>query len=214
MEAIVPRDFDNPSPDAVLSLVSFGTWCSLILTGQSAQETYTYFRRYPKDGYDLKALIGALSLVNALHASFMIHVNSHADIKLGVLQQLWSFWVLEATACIIILVSHFFFARRVYKLGLRTLPFVPFVGIMLLAGLVFTCAFTIYVFLKGTEANKPTAINMISILGISLLLDVVITFRIVNYLRKSRTGLRRTDNILNKLTLFAVNTGNPFEPES
>ncbi|KAI1791261.1 hypothetical protein LXA43DRAFT_1094644 [Ganoderma leucocontextum] len=58
MEAIVPRDFDNPSPDAVLSLVSFGTWCSLILTGQSAQEAYTYFRRYPKDGYDLKALFG------------------------------------------------------------------------------------------------------------------------------------------------------------
>ncbi|KAM5543159.1 hypothetical protein V8D89_003033 [Ganoderma adspersum] len=165
MDTFIHRDFDNPSPDDVLSLVSFGTWCSLILTGQSGQEAYTYFRRYPKDGYDLKALIGALSLINALHASFMIHVKY--SIRLPRRSHAWgsaTTLVLEATACIIILISHFFFARRVYKLGLRTLPFVLFVVRMfppqelharlltikppVLALAVFTCFFTVYVYVR------------------------------------------------------------------
>lgn len=43
----------------------------------------------------------------------------------------------------------------------------------------------------NADPIRSDQINMICILGISLLLDLIITFRLVNYLRKSRTGFKR-----------------------
>ncbi|TBU40546.1 hypothetical protein BD309DRAFT_340483 [Dichomitus squalens] len=214
MDFVARADVDDSSSDTVLLIIFTGTWLSLLLTGQSAQEAYTYFCRYPKDGYDMKCLIAALCFFTALHGGFVIRVNYACMYHLrlsphvgSAISELWEFWLIGITACITLLVSHLFFARRVYKLEYRPLLFVIIVGAMLLGGLVFTILSTLYAATQGTSWNMRTEINLLVVLGISFMLDIFITIRLVVYLRSSRTGFKNTDNIINKLVSFSVNTG-------
>ncbi|TBU30215.1 hypothetical protein BD311DRAFT_231958 [Dichomitus squalens] len=215
MEPVARTDVNNSSSDTVLLIISTGTWLSLLLTGHSAQEAWTYFRRYPKDGYDMKCLIAVLCCLTALHEGFVIRVNYACMYQLrpsadagSAIWQLWEFWLTGTTACTTLLVSRFFFARRVYKLEHRPLVFVVIVGTMLLGGLALTILSAVHAATQGIRLNRlPAIVLLISLLGISFLLDVFITIRLVVYLRNSRTGFKNTDNIISKLILFSVNTG-------
>ncbi|TBU53772.1 hypothetical protein BD310DRAFT_937351 [Dichomitus squalens] len=60
MDPLHRRSIEEPSNHLVLSLIAIGAWCVLLLDGHGAQGAYIYFRRYPKDGYVMKMLIGAL----------------------------------------------------------------------------------------------------------------------------------------------------------
>ncbi|TBU30216.1 hypothetical protein BD311DRAFT_232293 [Dichomitus squalens] len=151
MDPLHRRSIEEPSTHLVLSLIAIGAWCVLLLDGHGAQGAYTYFRRYPKDGYVMKTLIGALCIVNGLHTFAVLYSNyatlvqnrSSADVGAELLQS-WECWMVADTACLTLLVSHLFFARRVYKLGYRPWHFVLFVGTMLALGLAFTVVCTAF----------------------------------------------------------------------
>ncbi|KAI0743433.1 hypothetical protein C8Q80DRAFT_1181105 [Daedaleopsis nitida] len=55
--------------------------------------------------------------------------------------------------------------------------------------------------------NKRPGSTILVVLSISLCLDIALTIKLVLYLRRSRTGIRSTDNIINRLVSFSINTG-------
>ncbi|KAI0743427.1 hypothetical protein C8Q80DRAFT_837671 [Daedaleopsis nitida] len=97
----------------------------LIMYGQAIQETYHYFRRYPKDGHTLKTIIAALLFFDTIHAIFVAHVcfetaltkNSYDDEEaIARAYSLWSFRLKTVVSSLPIGTALVFFGRRVYRL--------------------------------------------------------------------------------------------------
>ncbi|TBU40547.1 hypothetical protein BD309DRAFT_870044 [Dichomitus squalens] len=57
------------------------------------------------------------------------------------------------------------------------------------------------------ERRQIEQAYLISFLGLSFLLNIVLTWRLVWYLRINHTGVKSTDNLINRIVSFSVNTG-------
>ncbi|TFK88745.1 hypothetical protein K466DRAFT_652493 [Polyporus arcularius HHB13444] len=204
------RDTSTTSPVAI----AVGACLALILYGQVSQGAYQYFRRYPKDGYDLKAIIAGLIIFHTIHTVCVTHVcyaslvgaSSHSGEALySFVFSLGSFWVVGPSSGITLIIAHCFFARRVYKLGRQPVAF----SILMAALSVLLIGMTTFYVIEVIDGNGLwlSKIEIIVVLGLSLLANIALTWRLVLHLRNSRTGFNSTDTLINRLIHFSVNTG-------
>ncbi|RPD63729.1 hypothetical protein L227DRAFT_608283 [Lentinus tigrinus ALCF2SS1-6] len=204
-----------PSTTSSVS-IAVASYLVLILYGQSFQGGYQYFRRYPKDGYDLKIIIAALLLFDTIHMVCNAHLcyvslthasgSSAGETFTSFVFSLWSFWVGVATSGCMLSISQWFFARRVYKLGKQPVAFNALMVTLTFLWLGNAIAYTA-ICLSTNAPNPLTLIEQVVIFGVLLLSDIALTWRLVAHLRNSRTGFRSTDTLLNKLIHFSLNTG-------
>ncbi|KAI0717262.1 hypothetical protein C8T65DRAFT_641907 [Cerioporus squamosus] len=216
---IYGRATSTTSPVAI----AVGACLALILYGQVSQGAYQYFRRYPKDGYDLKAIHpretpgsaadrALISIFDTLHTVCVTHVcyvsltgaSSHSGEAL--LSFVFSLWhdscekAVGPSSGITLIIAHCFFARRLYKLGRQPMAFNILMAALslLLIGSHNSETSSVYV----------TEIEIIVTLNISLLANIALTWRLVLHLRKSRTGFTRLHGHSHQeLVHFSVNTG-------
>jgi hypothetical protein len=60
---------------------------------------------------------------------------------------------------------------------------------------------------KAFQRFKPVRIIVIIWMVLAPITDMLIAVLLVHFLRKNRTGFRKTDSMLNKLALLTVQTG-------
>ncbi|KAI0745098.1 hypothetical protein C8Q76DRAFT_789536 [Earliella scabrosa] len=170
------RDY-YASDDLSILVIAIGSSVSQICFGQAAQEAYHHFRRYPKDGWDLKAIIVALIAFDTLHTVLVTLTSYSVFVRLPassgyldelplILFELRAFWLLPPAAAATMIMSH--------------------------------------LFEKGVSGTTDV---VIALAAMSLYADIALTTRLVTFLRKSRSGFKSTDTLIKKLSLFAINTG-------
>lgn len=122
----------------------------------------------------------------------------------------WSFDITVVITAIITVISHCFYARRVYILGNRNW-FLPVIILVLSAlRLTFGCVVTARMFQIKVLARLPDAMSAYvgTGMGAGSLADCIITASLVYFLRTHRTGFSsHTDSLLDKLTYWTVNCG-------
>nr|VWP02593.1 Dehydrogenase with different specificities [Ganoderma boninense] len=209
-------------PPAIEALVAdelpktFGAWliCASVgcmLFGLTTHQTYRYFRLYPEDGPKLKLLVFALLILDTLHTVTNIHlcyyylvINYLNPTALGV-----GVWSLRA---LVMLVSHAFFLRRIFlrmrPVGERQIVPVLAIGILMLSELAFAIAVTVMTFVLVSFAAFKSHMWMIWVmLANAVVIDLLVTSCLIFYLWRSRTGFKRTDNLLDVLMVYTINTG-------
>ncbi|KAI0636270.1 hypothetical protein C8Q77DRAFT_636208 [Trametes polyzona] len=187
------------------------TCIGCMLFGLTTHQTYRYYRLYPTDGISLK--VGSLLGLDILHTITSIHVcyyylvtNYFNPESMGT--GVWSIRLGIMETGMVILVAHCFYARRLFLLGNGHLFPVSIIGLLLFAEIGFSLAATVESFIQ-VSFDKFFKFQWLIwvVLAVALLVDLVATSILTFYLRRSRTGFKRTDSMVDVLMVYAINTG-------
>ncbi|KAJ7596671.1 hypothetical protein C8J56DRAFT_918034 [Mycena floridula] len=195
------------------ALVGFGFSCAVfgILCGQ----VWTYFQKYPMDKDIYKALVALLWLAETVDQAFIGHAVYFYTVT-NFSQPLVLLtgnipWTLVAQVLIGVSVGTVVkacFAMRVWRFSNRNIPVTGLIVLLTFGQFGLGIAYSV----RAYQLNKLVLASRLKILaslslGIGCLTDVVIAIALAYFLRKYRTGYRGSDTLVNKLTIYAVNTG-------
>ncbi|KAF5387459.1 hypothetical protein D9757_007764 [Collybiopsis confluens] len=195
-----------------------GIIVSIFFFGITTTQTWYYFQHYPKDPRKLKTLVGALWIIELIHAVMSIHaiywyfaLNYSNPSALGV--SIWSANLTLLTSALITLIAHVFFAWRVYIVNERPqilaaiassgmsskAEFMDVIGAEMVSNTAFTTTTVALSFVGGTFAKFPKEIAPIS--STALALARYLHCKLPSILSPS------TNYLINKLIFWAMNTG-------
>ncbi|KAI0740128.1 hypothetical protein C8Q76DRAFT_790601 [Earliella scabrosa] len=201
-----------PPLGSTFGALLIGTVVGLIQYGWTAHQCYRYFRVYQDDSWRLKGLVASVFILETFHSVLCIHICYYYlttnYFNPGALDKgVWSINLLGACTGAVILVSQTFFLRRVYLIGRKVRPLVAFCAVLLIAEFGFALAVTIDTFRHPTLHTTVQAWMNSTGVGIAALSDTLLTAALIFSLHQSRTGIRRTDGLIDILILYAINTG-------
>ncbi|EIW57916.1 uncharacterized protein TRAVEDRAFT_48939 [Trametes versicolor FP-101664 SS1] len=202
-----------PPLDNTVGVVLLCTFLGCMLFGLTIHQTYRYFRLYPTDGWRLKTFVTVLFVLDVFHTVLTIHmchfylINNYFN-PARLVEGVWSIRMsVMQTGCVIV-VSHCFYARRMYLLGGGRLWPIVFIITLLTVEFGLCIAATVEAFVQVTFENYAKyAWVVCSALGTAVVVDVFVSAALIYYLHSSRTGFKRTDSLLDVLMVYAINTG-------
>ncbi|KAI0339015.1 hypothetical protein BDW22DRAFT_1362361 [Trametopsis cervina] len=187
---------------------------SSTLFGILCAQTYTYLRRYPLDRLWYKGLVFLLWLLEAVHQAFVGHgAYSYAISNWGNVAILFQapVWTLVFQVALGALAGAFVksaFALRVWRFSGGNRWVTSFIIVLVCAQLGSSIVYTY----KGLRLTSLLQVDQLKLVGsLSLILgvvtDVVTAAALCWFLRNLKTGYKKDDSLVNRLTLYAVNTG-------
>ncbi|KAI0788219.1 hypothetical protein C8Q74DRAFT_1256677 [Fomes fomentarius] len=203
----------HPSLSATYGAFLIGTFCALMLYGVVVHQAFGYFRSYSADALWLKALVITTlvleTIVTGLNIdacyNLLITNYSNTDLERAIY---WSFALLAVFPASVALTCQIFFARRVWLVG-RQYRFIVYAAVSLMfAELAFPIACTVEIFLAPRLDDALKYAWLVSSRNaIATAVDLVLTTVLIYSLRKSRTGIKRTDSMIHTLIMYSINTG-------
>ncbi|KAJ7610225.1 hypothetical protein FB45DRAFT_1066386 [Roridomyces roridus] len=215
---------DNPPvPVPVLTHTFFMTWgvqfaaysLDIALWGIAFVLVLQYFRTYGgRDPLLHRTVVGMLGFFSTVHAVFIAMMNYADYVTLfGNLEAqnviLYEANVMLCCVFIVSFIAQMFYASRISILTRHNWKFVAPVVILGLVQFGGGLAQTILVAKVHlySELQAKTYASSSTQAGASLACDITITAILFWVLRKSRTGVRRTDSVLDKMVTYALNRG-------
>ncbi|KAJ7584711.1 hypothetical protein C8J56DRAFT_1054190 [Mycena floridula] len=183
------------------------------LHGVSCVQAWYYFTHH-HDRWPLRLLVAAVFIFDTIHQILISHClyvylvsNFSNPAGLGVI--VWSLLVEVIFNGLTALLVQSFLTLRVWRIGNKNFWIVSVIFSIVLAEF---CCVILYAGIAITqdqtfvELGKLKAIS-ITVNGLAAAGDVIIAAALSFFLHTSRTGFRRSDTMINKLIVFAVNTG-------
>ncbi|KAI9067999.1 hypothetical protein FKP32DRAFT_196873 [Trametes sanguinea] len=177
-----------------------GTFISTLGVGMLLQQTVRYFRLYPTDPPFLKIWVILAVIFQLITTAMVMHTcyyylvtyyfNPLVFTKKDIL---WTAALVPVFGSIGNLISESFFVRRVYMMG-RQYRLIALSGLtMILVSCGFYIVKTVQAFTLHIVANALVAGGLTAIL--------------VYVLHKGRSGIKRTDSMVDMLIMYAISTG-------
>ncbi|PIL32345.1 hypothetical protein GSI_05591 [Ganoderma sinense ZZ0214-1] len=214
--------------------VFISAYISVFLYGLFVHQAFKYFRSYGADARWLKGLVVvALVLetaVSALHIhltyviqlcfihpllvlpplnSYFYFLENYGN-PLAFLEDVWSINIFSTFSACIMINCQSFYAVRILLVGPTRYKYLPVVAsVLLMAGAMGISISITVVGFSGLDINNfQTLLTLIlAYNAVASCGDVVLTGSMIYVLHSCRTGLRRTDNMINRLIMYAVSTG-------
>ncbi|KAH9858032.1 hypothetical protein C2E23DRAFT_880705 [Lenzites betulinus] len=204
-----------PSLNSTLGAILLGCIFGFMLYALMLHQTYRYFRMYPGDGLPLKGLILTIVLMETFHTVLWIIICYQYLVvnyfnPLNLIQTHWYIKLTIPMTAITGMFSQIFYAGRVYYIGpqLKYRLLVAAAVFVMLLSLGWDFAATVKVFRATTifEFSHWTWIVAVAY-GLAVLCDLITALALIFVLRRSRTGVKRTDTVVDALVMYTVNTG-------
>ncbi|KAI9069804.1 hypothetical protein FKP32DRAFT_37562 [Trametes sanguinea] len=208
--ALLPKP---PALDNTFGALLLGTFGGLLLFGVTAHQAYRYFRMYPDDGRILKGLVAAVMVVETIASILSMHVCYHYLVKnffqpQALLFGIWSIDVYPLVSGISMVLSQSFFARRIWLVAPRFRLVVVVAGLLCLAEIGFFLAGSVKAFTIPTFQQYEDSQWLVSAGStMAVIADTMLTAVLIYVLHKSRTGIKRTDSMIDVMIMYSVNTG-------
>ncbi|KAI0662494.1 hypothetical protein C8Q70DRAFT_562873 [Cubamyces menziesii] len=193
-----------------------GTFLTTALVGMLLQQTIRYFRLYPGDPFFLKAwviiavILQLVTTAMVMHTCYYYLVTYYLNptVFLGT-DVLWTAASVPLVGSINNLVSESFFARRVYMIGHRFRVFAYSAMVMIIASCGFYIAKTVEAFTLHQVASALDNGGWLPTVASALLLagDIQLTTILVYALHQGRSGIKRTDSMVDTLIVYALSSG-------
>ncbi|TFK91553.1 hypothetical protein K466DRAFT_595982 [Polyporus arcularius HHB13444] len=209
----MPLLLQLPALDNTFGAVLLGTFFSLILYGMTLHQSYRYYRLYPKDRVWLKGVVSLTIVLETFHMALACHVCYFYLVTnyfnpAALLFGSWSIKLLLICSGGIIIVAQSFFAWRVFLVGPKYRLLVLVAMSLLVGELAFFAAATIETFIIPTFRGFEYLTWLISTgSAMAITADLLLTTVLITTLHRSRTGIKRTDSIIDVLILYAISTG-------
>ncbi|KAL1940984.1 hypothetical protein VTO73DRAFT_7620 [Trametes versicolor] len=221
-----------PSLDSTFGAMLLGSIFGVMLYALMLHQTYQYFRTYPGDRLALKSLVLAIVFMETLHTVLWIIicyeylvvnyfnllnvVETHWYIKLSIplTVRLWDYSLWFVLMLGSGLLGHHWHdqpnvgGRRCLNniLCSRKHSTPAFVYSFYAGRLYYTATVKIFRAKTIFEFSQWTWIVAVAY-GFAVLYDLITVVALITVLRRSRTGMKRTDTVVDTLVLYAVNTG-------
>ncbi|KAJ8515890.1 hypothetical protein ONZ45_g6753 [Pleurotus djamor] len=198
--------------DDTLGAAFVGVICAAVLHGVSLVQAW-YYATHQNDGWLIKSLVTFVMIFDTIHQALISHtVYSYLVTNYGNPQQLgylvWSLLVEVLFNGFTAFLVQSFLTMRVWRLSGRNLWLTIPVCALVLGEFACVIAFT------AKSLHLKTYIELASLKELSITVnalaaagDVLIAVILCTLLHRSRTGFQRSDTMINKLIIFAVNTG-------
>ncbi|KAI0755045.1 hypothetical protein C8Q80DRAFT_406309 [Daedaleopsis nitida] len=204
-----------PTIDATLGAGLLGMCLGLSFYGVMLGQTYHYFQTYSKDALIVKAMVVAIMVTETVHTALCVHfayfyvITNHNNPEAYSTATV-SLALLPLTVFLIVLISESFYIRRVYLILRSPLKefFLVIAGTLILCSAAFAIALTVQLFLQGTFINWLRYTWLVSAaFAPPAVGDLLVAIVLVVTLHGSRTGIKRTDALLNVLKIYGFSTG-------
>ncbi|KAI0668080.1 hypothetical protein C8Q78DRAFT_1081482 [Trametes maxima] len=206
--------FGLPSMDSTLGAIYIGLVIGTMLFGLTIHQTYRYFRLYPNDRFYIKALVIIIVALEAFHSALWVTVGYHYLITealniSGLILGHWSVRMTVMETGFSVFACQCFYACRVYLIGPRYRWLVVPAAVVLVVGLGFAISAGVEAFIYAHYITDFKHVSWLvsAAYGFAVAADVILTGALVFVLRKARTGSKRSDPILDVLTIYTINTG-------
>ncbi|KAI0709646.1 hypothetical protein C8T65DRAFT_739826 [Cerioporus squamosus] len=202
-----------PPLDNTLGAWLIGTFIGLLLQGVAYHQTSRYFCLYPHDPRYLKLWVVLITLVETVNAVLSMHTCYYYLVTnyfsaTPLLAPVWSLKFLPVPGAAATVITQFFFARRIYRIDTRFRPIAVFAGSLVVA------AAGCYIAMTGVGWYAPNTEKFVqhSLLpsvgaGMLLIGDGLLTSTLIIFLRRNRTGVTRTDSMLDTIVMYTVSSG-------
>ncbi|KAI8969889.1 hypothetical protein BD414DRAFT_427832 [Trametes punicea] len=195
-----------PALDNTFGVILVCTFLGCMLFGLTSHQTYRYFRLYLSDPLGMKAFV-RLDIghsVIAMHICYFYLVTNYFN-PIRLLYGVW--WVPSDVGCVIV-VSHVFYSRRVWRRAYMPPPAGVLSAQLTASGSCAAVTSTVEAFVQPSfQAYQHYNWVTCSTLAVAVVLDLFIAGLLIFYLRRSRTGFKRTDSLVDVLMVYTINTG-------
>ncbi|KAI0822121.1 hypothetical protein BC628DRAFT_698975 [Trametes gibbosa] len=200
------------SLDDTFGALLIGCFVGFIQYGWTVNQCYTYFSAYPNDRRALKSLVATVLVLETFHTILCMHIcyyylTTNYFNPAALEKAVWSINLLGVVTGAVILASQSFFLRRVWMIGQKFRPLVIVAGVLLVGEFGFATAVTVDTFVHPTLHNNNQAWMNCAGVGMAVLADTILTAALIFSLHRSRTGIRRTDSLIDLLIMYSINTG-------
>lgn len=206
-------DLERPFQlDGTIGAVFIGMLVAAVLHGVSCVQAWYYYN-HQSDKWPTKLLVASVMIFDTIHQALITHtVYTYCITQWGNPNQLgllvWSLLVEVLFNGLTAVLVQSFLTMRVWLLSNRSYLLTGTLVLLVAAEFVSVIVFTAisirletFAKLANLEALSVT-VNALAAAG-----DVLIAASLCTILHKSRTGFRKSDTMINKLIMFAVNTG-------
>ncbi|KAI0749025.1 hypothetical protein C8Q74DRAFT_1374120 [Fomes fomentarius] len=198
-----------------LSSVLLGAFIVAVLEGVLLQSLFIYFRFYPKDPRFLKVWVVAIVILQTvccamiMHTTFFYLVSNYFNPIVIISGAVISSKLLPIFGPITNLLVQCFFARRALILGHQYHYTVYFAMLLNFAACGFFFALAAQAFQINNLERSTHFGGWIITTASSLMLagDIQLTAVLITALHKSRTGIKRTNSMVDVLITYSVSTG-------
>jgi len=215
---------DQPSAAAAAAAAAFllntyliifvGFVIATVLYGITLLQALFYFRTYTKDPWYLKLLtalvIGFDTMTTVLpaHAIYYYLIKNFGNYAAGVSEPM-TYRVENLMLTMITFLVQSFYTHQIWKLS-RSKPLVIFLGSLVIITLGLGLEITVDIIQNATAAHLAS--NRILIVGgfvqgLAALCDITITASLCWLLHTRRTGIKRTEKLVDRLIILSVNRG-------
>jgi hypothetical protein len=206
MPALIPVD-------NTLGALLIGTVLSSIIYGITWLQVYSYYNSHSsRDRWPLKFFVAFLMLVDSVNVCFVSYATYYVSVTnfgdyLALELLPWSLPAVALSAIVLEVSVQHFYAIRIYRLS-RGSPYLPAaISAISLTAFGFGIVFGTKVLEAIHSPGNPSQGFFLALVSCNVLCDALITFGMVYTLLGNRTQVRRTNNVLNLLAIYAINCG-------
>ncbi|TRM65020.1 hypothetical protein BD626DRAFT_567876 [Schizophyllum amplum] len=201
--------------DETIGAMSIGFSVSCLLFGVLSTQVFIYFRRYPYDMYGYKAFVIGIWMLELMgqvligHAVYYYTISHFAEPLVFITGDVvWTLIVQIIFGDVVGSLVKACFALRVYRFSGRNWWVTGIIFFLILAQFGLGIAYTQRSFVLNRLVLIPK-IKTIATLALSanVATDASIAIALCFFLGKLRTGHHKSDTMVNKLTVYAINTG-------
>ncbi|KDQ58604.1 hypothetical protein JAAARDRAFT_673647 [Jaapia argillacea MUCL 33604] len=199
--------------DDTLGAMFIGVVVAAALWGVSCVQAWYYYNHYRVDLWHIRLLVTAAFITDTIHQMLITHtLYVYLVTNFGnplILDSLvWSLLVEVLFNGLTALMVQLFFTIRIWKLSERSIAVTLCVLLLVLAefGTVFAYTVKALHFSTFTQLAELKALSM-TVNALAAAGDVVIAAVLCTVLHRARTGFQHSNNVINRLMIFCVNTG-------
>jgi len=189
-----------------------GTALSTFLLGVTLTQCYTYFANFKTDRAAYRWAVWILLLIDISHTvccqiTLWIWFVAHYGEPASIIRAPWSFAVDPVMCGIVAFVVQLFYAHRIYLLGERSMIIPSLVVFGSLFQLAWSAGATAQVFVIQYFANfQIWTYGVACWLGMAAAIDMLITASLVWLLSRSKSCVRKTNTIVDRLIYLTIET--------
>ncbi|KAI0286212.1 hypothetical protein BC826DRAFT_941703 [Russula brevipes] len=201
--------------DNLLGAFQIGVILSSIIYGITWLQVYLYYTQHSsRDKVFLKCFVAVLIALDTVHLAFLCHglyilsVTNFGNFVAD-LQAPWTLVIQSIVGVIVTTCIQQFYAIKIFQLSQRKNIRIPLaICMMSVAELGFGIAFAVRSLQIGTfSENSPTIPFGATSLALEVICGAFITAGMVYYIIQQRSGVARTNRVLNLVILYIVNSG-------
>ncbi|KAJ3475278.1 hypothetical protein NLI96_g11940 [Meripilus lineatus] len=194
----------------ILGSLLIETFFAIMLYGISLAQAYVYYFNRKHDGPLLQGAVFMVMFIETVHNGLLMHAMYHYTILSSCvlpisLKLIWSASLLIET------IVQIFYIHRIWILtqGNKTLTYLASAFFIVRSGFGTWNSASLFILNDWTDLQGSTTLSSILESGVSIsaATDLLITGIIVHRLYKSRTGLKETDHLIQRLMMYLVHTG-------